>query len=329
MEREADIVESLLRSAGRRVEPPADAYRDVLAAAHDAFRRKASRRRDRRLLLGAAAAAVLAFCVASLLRWIPRSVEQGELARVVRIVGGVEFASGDNWTTLTDSPPHLTGGVKLRTHGDGRAVLSLAGGESLRLAGNTEVMLDAPGRLYLRSGMLYADSGARPAAARLEVVTPAGTARDLGTQFELSVAGAALRLRVREGTVSLDRGGQSLTGQAGEQIEIDGIGTVLRARIPPHDAAWQWAEALAPMPDMDGKPVAALIAWVARETGRHVAYESPLVEQRASAVILHGDIRHLPPLAALEAMLATTDLLIELNGDTMEVRSRITDLPGQ
>jgi ferric-dicitrate binding protein FerR (iron transport regulator) len=159
-------------------------------------------------------------------------------------------------------------------------------------------------------------------------VTPAGTARDLGTQFELSVAGAALRLRVREGTVSLDRGGQSLTGQAGEQIEIDGIGSIRRARISPHDAAWQWAESLAPMPDMDGRPIAALIAWVARETGRQVAYESPLVEQRASTVILHGDIRHLPPMAALEAMLATTDLVAELDGDTMEIRSRSTDTSG-
>ena len=73
---------------------------------------------------------------------------------------------------------------------------------------------------------------------------------------------------------------------------------------------------------MDGKPAADLISWVARETGRKLTYESPLVEQRASAVILHGDIRNLSPMAALEAMLATTDLAVELNGDTMEIRAR-------
>lgn len=325
MEREVDIVESLLRNAGRRAEPPPDAYREVYAAAHDAFRRKASRRRDRRWLLGAAAAAALAFVVVSVMRWTPLPNHHGELARVVRVLGNVEVASGDAWQPLAQSPAGLKGGMKLRTHADGRVVLELAGGESLRLAGGTEVMLDAPGRLYLQAGTLYADSGAQPAAARLEIVTPAGTARDVGTQFELSVTGATIRLRVREGTVALDRGGQSLTGQAGEQIEIDGIGSILRSPIPPHDAAWQWAESIAPMPDMDGKPVAALIAWVARETGRRVAYESPMVEQHATAIILHGDIRHLPPMAALEAMLATTDLVAELNGDTMEIRSRSID----
>jgi ferric-dicitrate binding protein FerR (iron transport regulator) len=179
----------------------------------------------------------------------------------------------------------------------------------------------------VQGGTIYVDSGSR-AGSHVEVVTPAGTARDVGTQFELAVAGAALRLRVREGLVALDRGGRSLTGHAGEQIAIDGLGGISRAAIAPHDAAWQWAEAIAPMPDMDGRPAAELISWVARETGRRLAYESPLVEQRAGSVILHGDIRNLPPMAALEAMLVTTDLAVELEGDTMEVRARSIEPTG-
>ena len=190
-------------------------------------------------------------------------------------------------------------------------------------------MLDAPGRLYLQRGTAYVDSGPRPARAGIEVVTPAGTARDLGTQFELQVAGTALRLRVREGAVAIDHGGRSLTGQAGEEVSIDAFGGVLRATIPPDDPAWQWAEAIAPMPDMDGQPAATLIAWVARETGRRLRYESPLVEQRAGTVILHGEIRHLAPMEALEAMLATTDLRVELDGNTMEIRARSTIRPGR
>jgi ferric-dicitrate binding protein FerR (iron transport regulator) len=322
MERETDIVELLLRSAGRRAEPPEEASREVFAAAHAAFRRKASRRRERNWLLGAAAAAVLFVAVALMLRWTPPVAQQGEVGRVARVTGTVEVATGDFWRPLAEARPRLTAGIKLRTHADGRAAIALAGGESLRLAGGTEIMLDASRRLYLRGGTIYVDSGERPAAAHVEIVTPAGTARDVGTQFELRVAGAALRLRVREGIVALDRGGASLAGRTGEQIEIDGLGEVSRARIAPYDPAWQWAEAIAPMPDMDGMPASALIAWVARETGRQLAYESPLLEQRASTVILHGDIRHLPPMAALEAMLATTDLIAELNGDTMEIRSR-------
>ena len=43
--------------------------------------------------------------------------------------------------------------------------LALAGGESLRIAGNTEVMLDAAQRLYVQAGTIYVDSGPRPATA--------------------------------------------------------------------------------------------------------------------------------------------------------------------
>jgi ferric-dicitrate binding protein FerR (iron transport regulator) len=328
MENETDIVESLIRNAGRRADPPEEAYRQVFAAASAAFREKTTRRRERTWLVFAGAAAVLVLAVALMLQWTPPVANQGELARVARSVGGVEVATGDIWQPLAESRPRLTAGMRLRTAGDGGAALALAHGESLRLAGDTEVMFDAPGRLYVQRGKIYVDSGARPAASRVEVVTPAGTARDLGTQFELQVAGAALRLRVREGIVLLDRGGKQLTGQAGEQISIDGLGGVSRARIEPNDPAWQWAESLAPMPDMDGRPVAELIAWVARETGRHLRYESPVVEQRATAVILHGEVRHLPPMQALEAMLATTDLTCIVNGDTMEIRVRSAEQPG-
>src|SRR5262245_5164484 len=328
MEPEAYDVEALIRGAGRRAEPPEDAYGHVFTVAHEAFRKKTAKHRERMWFLWAGAAAVLVFAVALMARWTPPVAQQAELARVARAAGEVEVATGDLWRPLAEARVRLTPGIKLRTHADGRVALALAGGESLRLAGGTEVMLDAPGRLYVQGGTIYVDSGARPAASHVEVVTPAGTARDVGTQFELAVAGAALRLRVREGTVALDRGGESLTGHAGAQIAIDGLGGVSRAGIAAEDAAWQWAGAGAPLAAIEGKPASDLISWVALETGRRLAYESPLVEQRATSVILHGDIRNLPPMAALEAMLATTDLAVELDGDTMEIRARSIEPTG-
>ncbi|HWN06835.1 MAG TPA: FecR family protein [Steroidobacteraceae bacterium] len=324
MKPDTDIVEMLIRSAGRRAEPPADAHGQVFAAAHASFRAKIQGRR-RAWILRASAAAALVVAVALVVRWAPPGVPQGKIAQVSRIVGEVELATADGWQPLTEPRSRLAAGSRVRTQAAGRVALTLGGGESLRLAARTEVMLDAPGRLYVQAGTIYVDSGERPSAARIEVVTPAGTARDVGTQFELHVEGAALRLRVREGLVMLDRGGRSLAGRAGEQLTVDGLGSVTRASISPTDPAWHWAEAVASMPDMDGKPASALIAWVARETGRRLQYESPIVEQRAAAVILHGDIRHLAPLEALEAMLATTDLRVELDGDTMEIRSRTVE----
>ena len=322
MHTDTDIVESLIRTAGKRTEPPEDAYQQVLAAATAVFREKTARRHERMWVLWAGAAAVLTLALALMFQWTPPSAERDELARVVRVIGSAEQATGDIWQPLGETLAPLTRGTKLRTLAGGRAVLMLQGGGSLRLAAVTEVMLDAPGRLYVRQGTIYVDSGTDARTARLEIVTPAGTARDLGTQFELQVAGAALRLRVREGSVSIDRGGEPVTGTAGEQISIDVLGAVERESIATDSAEWQWADALAPTPDMDGQPATALIAWVARETGRRLRYESPVVEQRAATVILHGNIRHLEPLAALDAMLATTDLEYVVEGDTMEIRAR-------
>ncbi len=325
MQNESDLIESLIRTAGRRAEPPEEAYRQVFAVATAAFREKTAHRRERQWVLWAGAAAVMVLAIALMFQWTPPAAQRGELARVVRVIGSAEQASGDVWQALGETRTPLTTGMKLRTLAGGRVALALSGGGSLRLAAETEVMLDAPERLYVRQGTVYVDSGVRPGASRLEIVTPAGTARDLGTQFELLVAGAALRLRVREGSVSIDRGGQTHTGGAGEQIAIDVLGGVSRDVIAPDAEAWQWTESVVPTPDMDGRPAADLIAWVARETGRRLRYVSPGVEQRAATVILHGNIRNLSPLAALDAMLATTDLEYVLQGDTMEIRTR--DIP--
>ena len=106
------------------------------------------------------------------------------------------------------------------------------------------------------------------------------------------------------------------------QLEINSLGGVTRSPIAATDMAWQWAETIAPAPDIDGQPASVLLTWVARETGRRLYYESAAVETRAAAVILHGNILHLAPLAALDVMLATTDLEYVLVGDTMEVRTR-------
>lgn len=317
-----DLVASLIRAAGRRAAPPEDAYRQVLNAATAALRAKTARRRQRIWVLWAAAAGIAAFAIALMLQWTPPSVQRAPLARIERALGSVERATGDIWTPLTESAAALSSGTKIRTRAGGRAGLLLDEDVSLRLAAETEIALDGPARLYLQYGTVYVDTGPPPSRRALEIVTPAGTARDLGTQFELQVGAGSLRLRVREGEVEIDRAGHRSTGGAGVELSIDALGTVGHASIAADDPVWQWAESVAPAPDIEGQPVTVLLAWVARETGRRLRYESATVEARAATVILHGNIRHLAPLAALELMLATTGLEYELAGDTMEIRTR-------
>jgi hypothetical protein len=256
-----------------------------------------------------------------MLQWKPPLAQREPIARIERVIGSVEHATGDVWIPLGEATGAFTRGAKIRTLAGGLAGLKLEGGTSLRLAADTEIMLDTPPQLYLQRGTIYLDhAGSVGTGYRIE--TPAGTARDIGTQFELKVAGKALRLRVREGRVEIDRAGQLQAGIAGEQLDLDPQGTVTRSSIAATDAAWQWAEAVAPAPDLDGRPASVLFAWVARETGRQLHYQSTAVESRAANVILHGNISHLAPLTALDVMLATTDLEYTLVGDTMEVRIR-------
>ena len=193
MEPEMDVVESLIRSAGRRVEPPEDAYRQVFVAAHNAFRAKTARRRNRVGMLWAGAAAAVVIGVALVMRWTSPFAPPGELARMARIAGDVEVATGDAWRPILETQAKLVAGTRIRTRANGRAAIALAAGGSLRIAPDTEIVLDAPRRFYLQRGTAYLDSGPRPARAGIEVVTPAGTARELGTQFELHVAGAGYR----------------------------------------------------------------------------------------------------------------------------------------
>ncbi len=315
-----DMVGELIRAAGRRTEPPAQAYQQVLGASLAAFREKTTRRRERFWLVGALAAGLAAVSVAVLLQWQPAPM-QPRVATVARTIGAVEVAAGDDWRTLSGSRTRLSAGDRIRTRAGGGAALTLPGGSSLRLAAATELALDAPRQYRLLEGTLYLDNRGSVGTG-FRIGTPVGTVRDVGTQFELSVADNTLRLRVREGRVEIERGGHTLSSSAGEQLDVDLLGGVSRSSIAATDPAWQWAETLAPAPDIDGKPASELLAWVARETGRRLRYQTPLVEQRAATVILHGNIRHLAPLAALDAMLATTDLEYVLVGDTMEVRAK-------
>ncbi len=318
----SDTLAALLKAAGRRQVPPAEAYRATLAAATATWRAKVRRGRQRRALAWAAAAGIVVALGAALLQWqVPASPQAGAV-RVARIIGTVQALDGGVWLPVAGQAA-FPAGAQLRTVAGSRAGLLLEGGVSLRLAATTEVQIDSARRVYVSRGTVYLDTGAGRHGRALEVITPAGTARDIGTQFELYVSGAALRLRVREGRVEIDRGGQSYAGAAGEQLAIDSLGRMTRSAIAPDDAGWLWTQGLGPAPDLDGRPATELLAWVARETGRAVRYASPAVQRQAEGVILHGNMSHLAPLEALEVMLATTDLgFVLIDGTTIEVRSK-------
>ncbi|HKZ73991.1 MAG TPA: FecR family protein [Steroidobacteraceae bacterium] len=320
-----DLVAKLLRTAGRREEPPAEAYERTLAAATDAWERKVRARHQRRAAGWAAIAASVVAAVAAGLYVRDTGRDRGPIvARIDRVIGMAELrgARDAGRTATRGQASDLSEGAWLRTD-DGRLSVVLAGGASLRMDAGTEISLESATRVRLVRGRVYLDNGTARGVQPIEVHTPAGTAWDAGTQFEVQYVDAAYRLRVREGRVHVRRGAEELESAAGEQVFIDASGTVTRGRIARDDVEWRWVEPLSRPPDLDGQPVSELLAWVARETGRTVRFEPPDIEERARRTILHGDIQSLTPLEALAAMLETTDLAHALLQDgTIVIRSR-------
>lgn len=351
---ERDLVAELIQAAGRRERPPADTYGETLEAATAAWRRKVRGRRRRRRYGLAAAVLALALGAGLVLRNLPPEPLL-EVARTDRVIGtaALRTAASAEWATLRDQTVGLPAGSLLRTGAASRLGVLLAGGASLRLAEDTEIVLDSATRIRVLAGKVYLDTegtsvgdtggdtggsaeGDAPGAAgteggvnggkALQVVTAAGTVRNLGTRFEVFYRQGVYRLRIRDGRVSLARESGSLAGGPGEQLTITPGGELERARIAADDPEWQWVESVAPAPEVDEQPVSKLLEWVARETGREIRYETPEVREKTATTVLHGSVRHLAPLDALSVMLAATDFAYTLLEDgSILIRSKRDD----
>jgi len=328
-QREFEALADLLRSAGRRIDPPEAARQQAFAVALEAWREKSATVRRRRstgwLAAGSAIAAGIMVVVLNDWPWrTPVDVPTVPIARLERGVGTVEtrLPGARDWRLLDDHEP-LVGGTSIRTASGGRAAVRLASGISLRLAENTEVAFAKPPLLELAAGRVYVDNDGRRGDARVEIITSIASVTDVGTQFEINLTGEQYRLRVREGRVRLRHGTARIDGLAGDELTIGEDGSVARTWIAPTDGDWRWVEAIATAPEVNDRPVTELLNWVARETGRSIRFQDAEVKRRAAATILHGSIRHLAPLDALTIMLATTDLdYVELADGTLLIQPR-------
>jgi ferric-dicitrate binding protein FerR (iron transport regulator) len=187
----------------------------------------------------------------------------------------------------------------------------MAGGASVRLDTQTRVRLASSSLVELDSGALYVDTGG-PAAGHepVAVRTAAGLFRSFGTQFEVraEAQGGATRLRVREGRVRLERGAESLSTGAGQELVVRRDGTVERRETTADGPAWEWIAESAPMPDIEGMKVRTFLDWLARERGWRVEFADAETAALANSVVLHGSIAHLTPLEAPDVVLPSGGL---------------------
>ena len=308
------MVASLLRMAGPREEASADSTRRVRDAAHASWRRAVVARRRRMLWLtgcvAAAAAAILVFALQT-----RRDVldPAGEL-----MLSNGDLVRGDG----SVAPPgmKLLPGEVLTTDASARAALRLAGGPTLRMDAGTRVVLKGPLSLELVRGTIYLESdGDTHARGRLEVETPAGIVRDVGTRFEVSTRDGETRVRVRQGSVSLDRARGTGPIQAGAELVMDAAGGVRTGTIPASDPSWSWILEVAPGFEMEGRSLGAFLDWVSSETGMAVVFEPASAGPRARGIVLHGSIGTLRPDLAIGVVLPTCGLGHRVDGDTLVV----------
>lgn len=319
---DSDRIERLLRLAASRSPVPEDRFERVEIATADRWRRAVARRRRRRLATWVGGGLAAAASVLLVLSVGPREVERTavapvelapEVATLERSTGVVRRGAPYEVALRAGEPVRV--GEVVSTSEAGRAALRLASGHSIRLDVGTRVRFGAAGELTLDRGALYVDSGPAGGDERGVIVrTPLGQVTEMGTQFEVRLAGDGVRVRVREGAVVVARSDETFDAAAGGELTVLGNGAVERGTVALHGPEWAWIQEVAPSFDLEGETLEEFLEWVARETGRGVRFPDDATAKSAGEIVLHGTIEELTPEQALAAVLPTCGLSHRYDG---------------
>ncbi len=280
----------LLHFAGRRPAAPARVVAEIKRTTYPAWQAKiraVARARRRRRTWSLAAAAVLLIGVG--LTWWRLAPGSPPAVRVARVEAAAGAGAGGWQAGGVTAGARLDAGSVIETGPGGFASLRLAGGTSARLDAGTVVRLDTATTLALDRGAVYLDTESATSGSVLEVVTPHGVARDIGTQFEVRLFEDGLKIQVREGDVEVDLDGAVHAAGAGTALTV-GTGGVTRDAVPAHGSAWEWVLRTSPPFELEGRTLGELLHWVSRETGWRVRFADPGLEREIADTVAHGSI---------------------------------------
>jgi ferric-dicitrate binding protein FerR (iron transport regulator) len=310
-------IEALLRQVGARDEPSAAVMEEVRRALHDEWHATvAQRKRQRRVLaFGIAASIAVVAIVAS---WMLRvaAPDSDTAVTIARIDGEARLQSSpaEPGRTLNVGDTVAVGAV-LVTDDATRIALAHGPGASMRIDRQSRIERVAQNRFRLSAGAVYIDASPAAKGQELVIETLAGEVQHLGTQYQVRQANGIVEVAIREGRVEIARSSGVARAAAGERVRIDAAGEVRRSAISAQDPAWDWAEATSPPFAIHERTLAEFLGWVARETGRRVAYASPEAQRTAETLKLRGSIEGLDPDTALSAVLSTTEFTRYQTGD--------------
>jgi hypothetical protein len=297
---------ALLEIAGRRPPIPEDRLRTLTAAARASWRADVARQRQRWALSASrlAWAAALILLVGATAWWLSRP---RVLFVLDAVSGSVTIRSADVGASREAALEELlVDGDVIETGERARAGLLVDGSTSLRLAARTRVRLVSRQRslmiVALDAGGLYVDRPEHGGGARIEVRTPLGIVREIGTQFEARLLEVAvlglegtdatprlLSIRVREGEVTLATPEARHPVRQGEEVRTSASGALERSAIDPLDPEWNWVLDVAPRFVIDGRDLHDYLAWLKRETHWRIRFEDPALER--TPIVLGGSYR--------------------------------------
>lgn len=315
-----DDIAGVIRAAGRRPVPPQSAYTEVLNAATTTWKHKVRQRR-RNVWLGSLAATITAIGV-GLGVWYNLDNTNVAVATVALARGEAQLLGEEKTWLPLQAGTEVKNKSEIRILDDGGSALRLTTGVQLRIAANTQLRLLSANQIELKAGRIYVDSDRFSLGGELRLFTPFGEVRDIGTQFQVDVDSNQVRVRVREGQVSITRGGLYEEGVIGEELNINRQGHVERSTIQTHDERWRWTETLADPFQSHGRTLKELLNWVARETGYALKMDAT-TERMSALVTLRGHEETLTPLEALDNhMLAAPQFDYDLDNGTIFVFRR-------
>jgi ferric-dicitrate binding protein FerR (iron transport regulator) len=319
MSRDEEIGE-LLKLSGRRRMPDAAQMARARAAARAEWKQVLGHRRWRLSLWGFASAALVAAALLAV-AWFRAdgvrmpAVPPDEIARVQTVRGTVSIArEGVRQTSVYRGTP-VRAGDRLDTSAGSRATLGLAGGISVAFDQDSSALLEAAGGIALDRGALFVDAGPDAHDRTLHVTTAFGVVRHVGTQFEMRLQEGGLRVRVREGSISIENGYGRWVSHEAEALVLTRGAPPQRQAIPTSGAEWSWVDELAPPFTLEGSTLGALLQWVSRYHGLRWRYAEPELGARVESIVLHGSIDGLTAQEALEAVLPACGLTFRRNGD--------------
>jgi ferric-dicitrate binding protein FerR (iron transport regulator) len=330
-----DEVQRLLAAAGHRPPLPAEDLAAIKTAAEAEWRRlvQTEHRGSRRLVRGALAMAALLLLTLFVGLWwrapeapvVPDFMATVELlAGEVQLVGS-PGALGDAATQMAVGMELVAGTAVETLPGDetARLALRLTGGESVRLAADSKMRLASPLLLELERGAVYIDTGPRAnEAGAIEILTPFGIVRDIGTQYEVRLTAgedAAVRVRVREGAVAVSHGEEIYSAAGGEELTLRRDGSIAFDTVEPHGSEWTWVLAAAPGLEIEGQTLASYLEWVARETRWSVSFTDQALEHSAATILLYGTIEGLTPEESLSVVLPGSGLDYRIENGSLAI----------